>query len=363
MVTSSCFCGQSAPAARRCFDRDWSCGRPCGRMMNCGQHPCPRPCHEGDCGPCQRTSMQLCLCKRNQKHILCAEPQWRCEEKCGKRLGCEHHLCDIACHSGECPPCPLSEIRHCPCGKTTHKLPCTLATPCCKDTCGKQLACGDHTCAERCHRGACPACLQMVKKVCKCGNRRKEMPCAKEFACELKCKHLRDCRKHTCNKKCCAGDCPPCQQSCDNKLSCRNHKCESRCHRGSCYPCNRTKEVSCKCGTSRLLVPCGRENNTPAPKCRQKCNNSTDCHHSEREAHRCHFGECPPCKQACAKKMSCGHSCPAPCHDNVKVTVNVGPKASTPWEETAPKSEKRCDYCKYSMCSTCILFTIDISEL
>ena len=28
-VKSKCFCGQSAPATKRCFDKKWSCGKPC----------------------------------------------------------------------------------------------------------------------------------------------------------------------------------------------------------------------------------------------------------------------------------------------------------------------------------------------
>ncbi len=307
MVTSACHCTNSAPSTRRCYDRAWSCGKPCGRTLNCGQHPCPLPCHEGECQPCQKTSVQLCQCRRKQQQTLCATPEWRCEEKCGKKLGCGHHMCDLVCHSGECPPCPLSEVRRCPCGKSTYKLPCTLATPTCDDTCGKLLPCGKHTCTERCHRGACGVCVQVVTKVCRCGAKKKEVKtehfsvvldnfikiflnfqvrCTKEYICDLKCKRQRDCRKHTCNRKCCDGECPPCEQGCGRNLSCKNHKCASRCHQGSCYPCNQTKEVSCNCGASRLLVPCGREKATQPPRCRQKCEKPTECHHEKREAHR-----------------------------------------------------------------------------
>ena len=244
-------------------------GKPCGKQLNCKQHRCPQPCHEGECPPCCKTSVQLCKCRRHQKTCDCAAPAWMCEEKCGKPLECGHHVCDQICCSS-CPPCSLSQVkkfmlktlerfikylqrlglpefvvtpflkytqvRTCPCGKSSHKLECTVATPTCGDTCGKPLGCpGGHVCVERCHRGKCGSCLQMVTKQCKCsillqqqgerrgGERKKEVPCTKEFACETKCKRMRDCGRHACNRKCCIGDCPPCEQACNKQLPCKCH--------------------------------------------------------------------------------------------------------------------------------------------
>lgn len=357
MVTAPCFCRNSAPAMRRCFDRTWSCGKPCSRPLNCAQHPCPRPCHDGPCPPCQKTSVQLCQCQRHQKESQCAEPVWQCTEKCGRKLKCGHHVCDTVCHKGACPPCPLSELRYCPCRKQTYQLACTLATPTCGDTCGKTLSCGEHICSERCHRGACGSCLQMILKPCRCGMKQKEVPCTKDYVCDMKCRRMKDCRKHTCNKKCCDGSCPPCEQPCGKMLSCKNHKCESRCHIGTCYPCNQTKEVACNCGTSRILVPCGREKVTHPPKCRQKCQAPSNCHHPARTPHNCHFGNCPPCKQPCGQTMACQHICPAPCHDQVKVKINPGKKAAVPWEETGPKIETKtlaCPDCQVPVPVTCL---------
>ena len=82
--------------------------------------------------------------------------------------------------------------------------------------------------AERCHRGNCPSCLQMRVKRCRCGAKSKEVQCAKTFSCETKCKSIRDCGRHPCNKKCCPGSCPQCEQACGKTLSCKNHKCMSR---------------------------------------------------------------------------------------------------------------------------------------
>jgi len=338
MVKHDCYCRKSAPAIRRCYDKDWSCGKLCGRRLNCGQHTCPIPCHAGECPPCDKTSVQLCQCKRQKMERECASPVWQCKQKCGKPLGCNHHVCDEVCHSGKCPPCPLSQLRSCPCGKTQHQLPCYEATPLCGNTCGKRLECGQHFCAERCHRGKCGTCLQMVTKSCRCGAKKKEVSCAKkEFTCETKCKRLKLCGKHPCNKKCCdVATCPPqCELPCGKTLSCKNHKCPSRCHGGQCQPCNQTKEVTCNCGKSRYLVPCGMEKSTKPPKCKAKCEAPPECHHENRIPHNCHFGPCPPCKQVCDKPLSgCGHRCPVACHDNVEVKVEVegSMKAATPWE-------------------------------
>ena len=149
--------------SKLCFDKAWSCGKPCKKRLSCGQHFCPVPCHEGVCPPCNKKSVQLCLCKKQQKESNCSEPKWQCKDKCGKKLGCGYHVCEVICHEGDiCPPCPLSQLRHCPCGKTTYQLPCTVATPTCGDTCGKTLACGSHVCVDRCHRGTCGSCLQVA---------------------------------------------------------------------------------------------------------------------------------------------------------------------------------------------------------
>ncbi len=173
----------------------------------------------------------------------------------------------------------------------------------------------------------------MVKKTCRCGSKSKDVQCSKQFSCDIKCKKIRDCRKHPCNKKCCSGDCAPCENMCGKSLNCKNHKCTSRCHQGACYPCNKQTEVSCACGDTKIKVPCGKENNTKPPKCRQLCEAKSNCHHKEQVQHMCHFGKCPKCKQICGKERSCGHTCPEPCHDNVPVKVERKERPVGPWEE------------------------------
>lgn len=83
----------------------------------------------------------------------------------------------------------------------------------------------------------------------------------------------------------------------------------------------------------------------------------SDCHHEQREKHRCHFGDCPPCKQQCKKSLpKCSHECPEPCHSAVLVKIE-NQKASMPWEQTDPKFERRnlpCPDCMFPVSVKCL---------
>ena len=176
----------------------------------------------------------------------------------------------------------------------------------------------------------------MITKSCKCGAKSKEVQCARQFTCDVKCKRIRDCGKHPCNKKCCDGDCAPCEQMCGKTLNCKNHKCLSRCHQGPCYPCTQRTQVVCNCGETKITVPCGKEKNTKPPRCKKVCTMDTNCHHKERIKHLCHPGDCPLCKQICNRSLDCSHICTVPCHDNVQVHVEQKGRPAGPWEDTGP---------------------------
>ncbi|XP_043918359.1 NF-X1-type zinc finger protein NFXL1 [Protopterus annectens] len=333
MVSVTCFCRKAKPVPRRCSTKEWSCRQQCGRMLLCRQHKCEQLCHAGDCQPCPRVSKQKCICGRKIAERFCASPVWQCEQVCGRTLSCRNHTCEKVCHSGDCGDCPRSGKRVCPCGKSNYSLPCTEDIPTCGDTCNKILECGLHKCSQRCHRGPCETCRQVVEKQCRCKKHIKLMPCHKEYLCDSKCTKMRDCQRHQCKRKCCSGNCPPCDQTCGRSLGCRNHKCHSVCHRGQCYPCPETVDVKCNCGATVLKVPCGRERTTKPPKCRELCRTPSSCHHPSRERHRCHFGHCPSCRQPCHSVLKCGHSCPAPCHDEVLVKQSGLHQPAGPWEQ------------------------------
>ena len=46
-VRVTCHCGSQPPQTRRCGNKEWTCGQPCGRSLSCNQHYCPSPCHPG----------------------------------------------------------------------------------------------------------------------------------------------------------------------------------------------------------------------------------------------------------------------------------------------------------------------------
>ncbi|XP_074651738.1 NF-X1-type zinc finger protein NFXL1-like [Tubulanus polymorphus] len=357
-VSVKCHCNKQQPQIRRCGSKSWSCGKPCARTLSCKQHRCEQACHEGDCKTCSKTSTQRCQCGQQTAQRPCATPVWQCDKVCGKVLGCGNHICEQTCHAGSCGPCPRAGARSCPCGKSKLHLPCTEDIPTCGDTCGKLLDCGIHTCAQRCHTGPCGACRQMVTKRCKCGARQKEVLCCKDYICDTRCTKTKDCGRHSCKRKCCDGNCPPCEQPCAKNLGCKKHKCNSRCHTGRCYPCSLKETVSCFCKSSKIVVRCGREKITKPPRCSKQCSIASVCNHEFRDAHRCHFGRCPPCRQVCEKSLTCTHSCPARCHIAVFTKVVDKVERSGPWE-AAPEIryelvDQPCPPCQMPVPVTCL---------
>ncbi|XP_073975324.1 NF-X1-type zinc finger protein NFXL1 [Rhodnius prolixus] len=352
MVKSQCFCKKSPSKTVRCSKKERSCGGICGRKLKCDKHSCPEICHSGDCPPCKEQSLVACQCRLNKKLTDCAQYSWQCDKVCGKPYSCGFHSCEKTCHSEDCGCCPKTLPRACPCGHETYVLPCVEEAPTCGGTCGKVLDCGIHTCSQRCHRGPCGNCMEVLIKSCRCGLHKKEVPCQKEYLCETKCKGLRDCHTHTCNRKCCDGRCPPCEKPCGKTLVCGQHKCTSVCHRGPCYPCQMTKTLTCRCGGTSLTVPCGTSKKRIIIRCNKLCRIPPDCHHSAREDHKCHPGSCPTCKLPCEKSRICGHNCKLPCHSSVVVSAVPDYKPDTPWEKvTAPVEVKSlpCPPCNVLM--------------
>ncbi|XP_026464075.1 protein shuttle craft-like [Ctenocephalides felis] len=70
-----------------CHQKDFSCGRPCGKELPCGKHSCLLPCHKGACLQDGKTCSQPC-----------ATPRSSC-----------NHPCRSPCHEGICPDTPCKE--------------------------------------------------------------------------------------------------------------------------------------------------------------------------------------------------------------------------------------------------------------
>ncbi|OQV20499.1 NF-X1-type zinc finger protein NFXL1 [Hypsibius exemplaris] len=326
-----CFCGQQQKVVR-CGGKSWCCGKTCQKAINCGKHQCQEPCHDGECPPCAKKVSTKCACGRETALQLCRIGDWHCQRVCGMKFDCGLHSCNKVCHSGDCGPCIFSLPRSCPCGKTKSVTDCSAEISPCGNTCEKPV-CPLHFCQEPCHPGDCGPCTESMKKTCPCGAKTKPLPCSKVFTCDSKCKSQRNCGRHPCNKRCCAGTCPPCDQICSRVLNCRNHKCDSLCHAGPCYPCTQVVEVLCACGRTKVAVPCGKQRSTKPPKCNLACEIPPECHHPSRTPHSCHFGRCPPCTQICSILQPCGHHCQARCHSAVEVLVRSDKeRPAGPWE-------------------------------
>lgn len=358
-----CFCGKQS-TSRRCtetdYDSGWSCGEICGDLMACGEHTCPRPCHEGLCGACNVEVECKCYCGKIERKMRCSEKEaekesfgWTgffdCQQICENLFDCGQHRCQKTCHTqDERPPhCPRSVdlISTCPCGKTkigllleTPRKSCTDPIPRCGRQCEKFLPCG-HRCEQVCHSGDCPPCLRMVSIPCRCGRNTFESVCQSELAdppqCSRVCKATLNCGRHECGEICCSGEHKAaerlatkrklkplgqvarkvddgiepehiCTRICGKSLKCRNHTCPELCHKGPCNSCKEAifDDITCHCGRTVIQapIPCG----TRPPPCNFPCQRPKSCDHPN--DHNCHSDDlnCPNCPYLTEKACLCG---------------------------------------------------------
>ncbi|CAL1131149.1 unnamed protein product [Cladocopium goreaui] len=117
-----CHCGKESSETTRCGDpKQWSCGAPCGRTLSCSLHSCKARCHQGPCPPCAETSQESCYCGKTEEMRLCGQSEFSCRKPCGKLLDCKEHFCERECHPGDCGTCLRDPVRwgdRCACGKT-----------------------------------------------------------------------------------------------------------------------------------------------------------------------------------------------------------------------------------------------------
>uniref|UniRef100_A0A8C5J2V8 Nuclear transcription factor, X-box binding 1 n=1 Tax=Junco hyemalis TaxID=40217 RepID=A0A8C5J2V8_JUNHY len=345
-VTKTCECGQTSHSVRCGQSTKIHCSNVCGNTLNCGKHSCTQVCHSGKCSPCQLTVQQVCYCGSNFKEVLCGSKEefsdgfgsFSCQNICGKKLNCGRHNCKQVCHPQPCQLCPRlpQVVYRCPCGQTplskllelgcVERKICTDPIPSCGKTCGKPLSCGSyefiHTCESLCHEGDCRPCSHTSNIFCRCGFKKKEIPCALlrnkaaiTFMCDKRCNKKRSCGRHKCNEVCCVDTEHKCSLVCGRKLNCGLHRCEEPCHRGSCQTCWQTSfdELTCYCGESVIYppVPCG----TQPPECKKTCTRPHDCDHPV--YHSCHSEEkCPPCTYLTQKWCMGKHELRSniPCH-------------------------------------------------
>ncbi|CAL5407478.1 unnamed protein product [Camellia sinensis] len=168
-------------------------------------HPCPRPCHLGECPPCKVPIRRSCHCGSMVHVFEClyynsmSEKEQMTVRSCGRSchmrsliivFGLETqpacpHPCPQPCHPGECPPCKVLIRRLCHCRSMVHVFECMsekeqMTVRSCGGPCHRKLPYCTHLCPEICHPGQCPAPEKCSKKVtvrCGCQTLKKEWLC------------------------------------------------------------------------------------------------------------------------------------------------------------------------------------------
>ncbi|XP_014862688.1 PREDICTED: transcriptional repressor NF-X1-like [Poecilia mexicana] len=362
----------------------WSC-HSCFHVfhLNCIKKWARSPASQADdsaegwrCPACQNVALKhpttyFCFCGK------VTNPEWQrseiphsCGDMCGKkRSGADcNHPCNILCHPGPCPSCPAFVTKSCVCGKMSQPMRCGQASVLqCGSVCGALLNCGEHSCAQVCHSGACQPCQQQVQQVCYCGMTPRTVLCGTDkegfdgtghFSCQKVCSKMLNCEAHRCHQVCHRGPCQPCPRSpslvktcpcgqtplskllelgyserrscsdpipscgktCNKPLPCGSndtiHLCQNLCHEGSCGPCTLTSTIRCRCGAKTKEVPCEniQKEDELVFTCERRCNKKRSC-----GRHKCGEICCVNadhrCPMICGYKLNCGlHRCQESCH-------------------------------------------------
>ena len=310
-VVKSCGCGKTSLSElsnserASCTDPIPSCNKSCGKSLPCG-HTCPVKCHTGDCDPCFQKVPIKCRCGRESFEAYCyggnREPPW-CMRTCNTQLNCGRHICLERC-------CPGERLAHqriaAKRGRKQFQMDINgnvivpreefEAEHICTATCGRPLKCGNHTCTDLCHRGACPSCKEAIFDdiSCNCGRTVLQAPLP------------------------CGTRPPPCNFPCRRQKLCGHPQVAHNCHgdEEECPKCPFLTEKPCLCSKKTLKnqpcwradvlcgLVCGKSLKCGSHACRKTCHRPGNCEDSD--AH---------CQQMCGKlKKTCGHPCEQPCH-------------------------------------------------
>ncbi|XP_042480948.1 NF-X1-type zinc finger protein NFXL2 isoform X2 [Macadamia integrifolia] len=162
-----------------CSDRKaFACQNLCGNLLHCGNHYCTKPCHA------LKGQSILGLRERSES---CEECNLPCQKE--RKPACPHP-CPLPCHVGDCSPCKALIKRSCHCGSMVHVFECTyynslrekeqMNVRSCGGPCHRKLQNCTHLCPETCHPGQCPSPEKCCKKVtvrCACQTLKKEWLC------------------------------------------------------------------------------------------------------------------------------------------------------------------------------------------
>jgi transcriptional repressor NF-X1 len=326
-----------------------SCGNSCSRSRVCG-HPCPLPCHPGPCPPCLITIQNPCHCEKDIIALVCSRanpttggnvtlPASRsCGQTCGKALSCGNHFCQDVCHDGKCPPCQVTDLSRCWCGKERKELACGegenkecailtadgeeswIGRFGCENTCersvslffdilchlnpsSRPLECGIHKCAKRCHPPSrvAPTCPYSPLTVTHC-------PCGKHSLSDPSTdSHFGSNAKLI--RTSCTDPVPTCMSLCEKPLEGCTHSCRTTCHIGPCPPCAVPLVRPCRCGATTHSVICSAsqaETETAAFLCNRPCGALRSCGHHQCTRLCCPFANLANPTSSKSKKKAVG---------------------------------------------------------
>ncbi|OSX63454.1 hypothetical protein POSPLADRAFT_1139991 [Postia placenta MAD-698-R-SB12] len=285
-----------------CADPIPTCKSICMKPLEGCSHACAVRCHTGPCPPCTIALVRPCRCGATTRDVPCTEDQARgrgaagveeilCERRCNALRACGRHQCKRMC-------CPLASLTATAKGKGKKRAGADVLVDEagwheCDLVCGKPLACGNHQCELRDHRGACPSCLRssFEEMVCNCGRTvlQPPVPCGTRINCHYPCARPLECGhssiQHACHED--PAPCPPCPILMSKRCSCGKKMVDN-------VKCSQEKVL---CGTvCGKLLSCG-------------------FHHCER---LCHGDACGPCTTVCGKArklcLPAHHPCTLPCH-------------------------------------------------
>ena len=305
-TVSHCPCGKSLldniteSPRTSCEDQIPNCDKQCLKILACG-HTCQQVCHSDVCMPCLCVVEIGCRCGRTHSKTICHQgsdeiPQ--CMRSCRATLNCGRHECGERCCPGErkAGDRQATKRKLKPLGMARIIDEDIEAEHICTRSCGRMLKCGNHTCLDLCHKGACGSCREAVFEeiTCHCGKTVLQPP--------LPC-----------------GTVPPlCRFDCNRPKRCGHPRIPHNCHgqEEKCPKCPFLSQKPCLCGKKTLKnQPCF----LTEVRCGEVCGAKLKCgsHLCRQPCHR--PGECEDnrtaCSQACGKvKKVCGHPCEEPCH-------------------------------------------------
>ncbi|KAG9311585.1 hypothetical protein JVU11DRAFT_7794 [Chiua virens] len=312
-----------------------TCTSPCSKPLPCG-HLCKATCHWDLCPPCTQIVKRTCRCGATKHKSPCSDPLLAprpanidndtpasetilCDKPCQALRVCGRHQCGRIC-------CPLASQRS-PAKSSKKRDPAQLdldvllqldpamrALHECDLPCGRVLACGNHRCQERDHKGPCALCPRGVfeELVCLCGRTVLEPPiqCGTVLHCVYPCARPPPACGHPhVPHGCHEGEVVAGADMADEGLGLGVREVQ-----GACPPCPFLTEKLCACGKKRVgNVRCSQER----VSCGSVCGKLLACgfHHCER---LCHADACGTCTAVCGKsRKSClpaHHPCTQTCH-------------------------------------------------